>query len=479
MNRMSRRGLLLGTAATLAAPALALAQSGDVDVVIVGAGAAGIAAARRVIAAGRRCVVLEASDRIGGRCFTDTRTFDVPYDRGAHWLHSPDLNPLTKIARGTGLDVYAAPRGQRLRLGRRFGREGELEDFLAAVVRGSRAIGDAARNPKDIPASQALPAKELGDWRQTVEFTLGAFGAGRDLDEISAQDFSKATERGEAMFCREGLGTLVAKLADPSIIRLSTQVNQIHTWGRGVVEAQTNKGTVRGRSAIVTVSTGVLAAGKLRFDPVLPRRHLDAIAKLPMGNYEHVAVQFNGNPLGLETDDLVFEKSTGPATAALLANVSGTSLCLVEIGGRHARTLAQSGERAMIAFATDWLANVFGSQIKNEISKAHATQWIKEPWILGSMAAASVGGAGMRRALMEPVRDRVYFAGEAVHETLYGTVGGAWESGDRAAELALKRLGGGGAGPVARRPATRGAPKRTQQQPPSSFPGTLILRGRD
>lgn len=473
MKRLSRRSFLAGGAAALAAPAVALAQSGDVDVVIVGAGAAGVAAARRVVAAGRRCVVVEASDRIGGRCFTETRTFGVPFDRGAHWLHSPDINPVAKLARGTGLDVYPAPRGQRLRIGRRFGREGELEDFLAATVRGSRAIGDAARSPRDIPAAQALP-KELGDWRPTVEFVLGPFTNGKDLDEISAQDFARASERGEAMFCREGFGALIVKLADPGIVRLSTVASNIHTWGRGIVEVQTNRGTIRGRAAIVTVSTGVLAAGKLRFDPVLPKRHLDAIAKLPLGACEHVAVQFDGNPLGLETDDMVFEKAGGPATAALLANASGTSLCLIEIGGRHARSLAQAGEPAMTAFAGDWLASLFGNQIKAEIRKASATQWFKEPWVLGSISAALPGGAGMRRTLMEPVRDRVYFAGEAVHETLYGTVGGAWESGERAAEAALKRLGGGA--PVVRRPVKRAPAARPPQ---STYTGTPMLRGRD
>ncbi len=118
----------------------------------------------------------------------------------------------------------------------------------------------------------------------------------------------------------------------------------------------------------------------------------------------------------------------------------------------------------MTAFATDWLVSMFGSQIKNGIRKTHATQWLKEPWALGSMSAALPGGAGMRRALMEPVRDRVYFAGEAVHETLYGTVGGAWESGERAAEAALKRLGGGGGG----------APRRQPKRPAARAPQTSM-----
>ena len=111
--------------------------SSTVDVAIVGAGAAGIAAARKVAAAGRRYVVIEATDHIGGRCITDTATFGVPYDRGAHWLYLPDSNPLTKLTPNRG-DIYPAPRSQKVRIGRRFAREGELEDFVGAGARHAR-----------------------------------------------------------------------------------------------------------------------------------------------------------------------------------------------------------------------------------------------------------------------------------------------------------------------------------------------------
>src|SRR6266516_1218320 len=134
MSALSRRSFLAASAAVAARPALAApAPLPGVDVVIVGAGAAGIAAARRIAPSGRRLDFLEASARVGGRCFTDMRTFGVPYDRGAHWLHMPDLNPVAKLAtRGSGFDVYPAPPGQKLRLTKRNAREGEMEDYLAA-----------------------------------------------------------------------------------------------------------------------------------------------------------------------------------------------------------------------------------------------------------------------------------------------------------------------------------------------------------
>src|SRR5262249_30562375 len=188
-------------------------------------------------------------------------------------------------------------------------------------------------------------------------------------------------------------------------------------------------------------STGVLGAGKIRFDPELPRRYAEAIAKLTMGSYEQIALEIPGNPFGLQSDDLIFEKAGGPRTAALLANASGTSLFLVRIGGGFARDLARQGGGAMTAFARDWGARLFGGRAKQAVKRTHAAQWIKEPWVLGGFAAGAPGGQPGRRALMEPVRDRLFLAGEAVHETLWGTVGGAWESGERAAEALIRRGG--------------------------------------
>src|SRR5580698_1766253 len=197
MNRLSRRSFLAASAALTAGSARAAPEaprSRYVDVVIVGAGAAGIAAARRLAAAGRKVALIEAAATVGGRCITDTATFGVPFDRGAHWVHMPDINPLAKLGTQTGLDLYPAPPGQRVRIGRRYAREGEMEDYLGGVVRASSAIADATRLKTDVSCAQALP-KDLGDWRSTIEFVLGPFGCGKDLAEVSAADFDHSAER--------------------------------------------------------------------------------------------------------------------------------------------------------------------------------------------------------------------------------------------------------------------------------------------
>jgi len=438
---LNRRIFIAGSAALASAPALgAVSASGETDVAIVGAGAAGIAAARKVAAAGRRYVLLEAGDRIGGRCLTDTATFGVPYDRGAHWLHMPDINPLTRLApRASGFDVYPAPPGQKLRIARRNAREGEMEDYLAAIVRANRAIQDASRGKIDISCKQALP-KDLGDWQPAVEFVLGPFGCGKDLDQISALDFSRSAERDVDAFCRQGLGALLAKLGADLAVQLKAPVTRMQST-RNFVEMDTGRGFIKARAAIVTVSTGVLAAEKIKFLPDLPKRQLDAVAKLSLGSYDHVALELKGNALQLRNDDLVFEKATSSRTAALLANVSGTSLAMIEIGGKFGAELTKAGEAAMTDFATGWLTEMFGADARKAIGKTHATRWNAEPFALGAFSAAAVGGQGGRRILMEPVRERLFFAGEAIHETLWGTVGGAWESGERAADAALRLWG--------------------------------------
>src|SRR6202161_3191689 len=399
--KISRRCFLATAAALAARPAAAATPQpapAATDVIIVGAGAAGIAAARRIAAAGRRYVLDERSDHIGGRCITDTRTFGVTYDRGAHWIYAPDLNPLTKLTPRRGIEVYPAPPSQKIRIGRRFAREGELEDFLSAEVRATRAINEAARKA-DIPCEQVMPA-DLGDWRGTVEFMLGPYGCGKDLAQVSCLDLSKGAERTAAMFCRQGLGALITAMADGLAVQLSTPVKSID-YRRGV-SVETAKGTLSARAVIVTVPTNVIASGKIQFTPELPHRNIDAFGRLSLGSYDHIALELNGNPLGLESDDLVFEKSANTHTAAILANIGGTALVTIDVAGAFGRDLSAQGEAAMFDFAADWLANLYGAEIKQAIGRKHATRWTADPFALGAWSAAVPGSQFARRQFLDP-----------------------------------------------------------------------------
>src|SRR4051795_11389421 len=261
------------------APAWAAPLPREADIVVIGAGAAGIAAARRIMAANRKVIVVEAAGQIGGRCLTDTATFEVPFDRGARWMHNPETNPMINLARAAGLEITTAPSGQKIRIGRRNARAGETEEFLAALVRANRAIDDASRR-FDVSCASVLP-KDLGDWAGAAEFVLGANFSGKDLKDVSVVDKVRAQDRNTAIACRQGLGTLIAKLGEQLPLSLSTPANRI-SWDRRDVTVETPAGRIAARAAVITVSTNVLTAGNIKFAPDIPKRAIDAAAKLSL-----------------------------------------------------------------------------------------------------------------------------------------------------------------------------------------------------
>jgi monoamine oxidase len=468
---ITRRDFLSATAGLAMVPVFggragAAALPREADIVVIGAGAAGIAAARRIMAANRKVIVVEAASQIGGRCQTDTSTFEVPFDRGARWMHNPETNPMIKLARSAGLEVMPAPSGQKIRIGRRNARAGETEEFLASLVRANRAIDEASRK-FDVSCASVLP-KDLGDWAGTAEFVLGANFAGKDLKEFSVGDKARAQDRNTAIACRQGLGTLIAKLGEQVPLSLSTPANRI-SWGSRDVQVETPSGKIAARAAIITVSSNVLAAGNIKFSPDIPKRTLDAAAKLSLGSFDRIALQMPGNPLGLARDDIVIEQSNSTRTALLYANIGASSLCSIDVAGSFGRDLSAQGEKAMVAFAVEWLGKLYGSEVAAAVKKSSATRWNAAPFALGAMSAAGPGGQASRKLLTEPV-GCMYLAGEATHETLWGTIDGAWESGERAAEAALRRIG-------ALRdpePATPAPKQRRRTQPRSAMPGSPI-----
>jgi len=441
---MTRRDLFWASAAAIAAApafarrAWAAPLPRDADIVVIGAGAAGIAAARRVQAANRKVIVVEATPLIGGRCLTDTGTFDVPFDRGARWIHNPDTNPIARLVRNAGLELSAAPLAQKIRIGQRNARPGETEQFLAALVHANRAIDDASRGKADQACASVLP-KDLGDWAGTTEFVLGANGTGKDLSDVSVMDRARAQDRSTIIGCRQGLGVLIARLGAQIPMSLSAPVSQIG-WSNRDVVVETPAGKIAARAAVVTASSNVLAAGNIKFTPEMPKRQLEAATRLTLGSYDRIALQLPANPLGLSRDDTVIEQSNSTRTALLSANIGGSSLCVIDVAGSFGRDLSAQGEKAMVAFAVEWLTKLFGNDLASAVKKSSATRWNASPFALGAMSVAPPGAQPLRKTLGEPFGN-VFLAGEATHETLWGTVHGAWESGERAAEAALRKIG--------------------------------------
>ena len=207
----TRRNAIAGLVSTLSCPAIAdLRLQPDFDVLIVGAGAAGIAAARRIAASRRTVAILEASGRWGGRCFTDMSTFDMPYDQGAYSIHLPELSSLPKVASQNRIELYPDPERQQIRIFGRIGFERDLEALYTNRVRCNLAISDAAAG-KDVSCAKAL-SEDLGDWRPTMEFILGPYRFGADLKDLSAKEYAVPINRNPPLLCRQGVGFLIPRL---------------------------------------------------------------------------------------------------------------------------------------------------------------------------------------------------------------------------------------------------------------------------
>jgi monoamine oxidase len=408
-----------------------------VDIVIIGAGAAGISAARSVAAMGRPYVLLEASSRVGGRAVTDMQTFGVPFDMGAHWIHMPGLHPLSRLGKKAGFDIYRAPDEPRLFINGREGSDGEYKAFDDAVERVERAITAAGSAARDVPASNVLP--KLGPWGDTAELVVGPLSCAKELNHISTLDFARSEEEEVDDFCRQGFGTLIAHLAKPLSVHLDTQVTALDLRGRDEVVVETSRGILRCAAVIIAIPPSMLVQERLRILPELDAGHRAAIEGISLGAYDHIAFLLPKNPFDLKADELVFFRSDGRRGCALLGRIGGTDLHSIEVGGDVAVELAGSPAAAG-AFAREVIARECGRSVARRIAKVRATAWTREPFALGAFSCAEPGVAHLRRVLAKPIDDRLFFAGEHTHEGLWGTVGGAWLSGERAAKQAVRAI---------------------------------------
>jgi len=438
MARLTRRTLLAGSAAWLAAPAISRAASGDYDVAVVGAGAAGLAAARKLNASGRRVLVIEAASRPGGRIASAARPSGAIYDKGANRFSAPRHNPFIAIAREAKLTVYDPPVGKRLYVGDREARDNEYDDFIAALGRANRTIAAVAELGRDVAASRALP--ELGDWQGTVSFLLGPQPHGKELDAISALDLSRLEERHDDVMIREGTAALMEAAAKPLAIEFNTAVQAVNLGGRGRVELATDRGAVTARAVIVTASTGVLGAGRIRFTPGLPQPVADAIGKLSLGTHERAIFELPGNPYRFNADERVVFKTKDARAAMFTMRLGGSDVAYADFGGELARELWKAGGGAIADHIAKALAAHFGGGTQPEIGRVEVTRWSAEPFVLGGASAAAPGAGASRRLLLQPVHERLFLAGEAAHETMWGTIAGAALSGERAAAQAIAYL---------------------------------------
>lgn len=410
-------------------------QPTDHDVIVIGAGAAGLAATKTLHEAGHKVLCLEAAGRIGGRVHTDHRIFGLPFDIGAHWLHTETLNPFIAIGQDLGLDLY--PQHERGHT------HGDPEARLWDIADQLRMrLHETAASGTDRSLWDLYDGSD--DWSASAALML-SLSMGRDMAEISAIDWC-LFEDARDWFCKEGFGTIVARHAGPLPIALDTAVTAITRTPSGVT-VETARGSLSAKATILTVSQGVLAAEAIRFDPPLEADRLRAIDTITMGTYNHVALQFDPATLPVEADTWVTYKVGAPDAAGVLrgggflCNVSGTGLSVFEHSGTFAREMERAGQEAAIDFALTRLSDIFGADIRRDFVKGHAMQWGLDPLTLGSYSGAMPGGSGLRACLGQPHAEVIHFAGEATHRGEMASVSGAHKEGLRAAVDVIAQLG--------------------------------------
>ncbi|HMO72437.1 MAG TPA: NAD(P)/FAD-dependent oxidoreductase [Paracoccaceae bacterium] len=408
----------------------------DVDVAIVGAGCAGLAAAKALRARGLTFAVWEAMPRIGGRAWTHDRDFGIPFDIGCAWLHAADRNPFFPEAQAAGWTLHHHDMGLDHLY---FGNRRATPDELARTREAEAALAECL--------AKGAPGDRLGDLiadchclRANATFA-GPMDYGLDPDEISAADYAAAADLDPNYFTREGFGALIHRWGADVPVALSCPVRRIAWGGPGVV-LEGPRGMLRARAVIVTVSTGVLSFDQIAFSPALPEAHQEAVFDLPMGLLTKIPLRLRGNRFGLSTfDDLLIDRRARH-DLFFLCFPFDLDLMVGFVGGDFAWELEAAGQDAAVEFATDRLADIFGSDVRRAVDHGIMTNWGADRWVRGAYAGARPGRSGARAALAEPVGDRIWFAGEALApHGLTQTAAGARLSGEAVAAHVAAALG--------------------------------------
>ncbi len=431
-------------------------EGDQADVLVIGAGAAGLAAARRLADAGGRVIVLEARDRLGGRVWT-TQFCGVPLDLGAGWVHGYERNPLSEHARRAGVRLAPSDTvllGADLALfdadGRRWtaGEREALEAKFDAVMDelGALAAARAEQGLPDISLQAAFDELGQGDagilhalhykFNSEIEHEYGG-----DIAEMSLLNWDDDTTPhvlGDADALPEGGWWRVIEPACAGLdIRLRKTVARVEYGILGVTVGCTDQSTYTAPHCVVTLPLGVLKAGSVAFAPELPERKRAAIARLGMGVLNRLVLKFP-RVFWPQTDWLgVIAARRGYWAEWLdMSRHTGQPILIAFNAAAYGREVESLTDERQVSEAMSVLRRLFGDVPEPE--SFAVTRWASDLLARGAYSFVGVSASSAdRAALGEPVAGRLFFAGEATSVEYPANVHGAWLSGERAAREVL------------------------------------------
>jgi monoamine oxidase len=400
----------------------------EVDVAIIGAGAAGLGAAHALSKTGLRVIVLEARNRLGGRAFTQQLANGIVFDVGCGWLHSADKNPFVDIAAELGFDIDRGRPHWSQQTNNIGFPQAEREAYLREMSAFYDRAEAAAEADDDHPASELLlPGNR---WNAMLN-CVSTYINGVELDRVSIHDMDAYEDTEINWRSKRGYGALVAAYGAPCPVALDTQVTLIDHAG-ACIRIETSRGTLTANQVIVTVPTNLIANETLRFSPSLPDK-IAAARGLPLGLADKVMLALDDDGETLPRDGHLRGSTTRVNTGSYHLRPQGFASIEGYFGGRFARELEDAGEGALAATAIDEIVALLGSEYRRKLRPLSSSRWAHDPFATGSYSHALPGHAGDRASLAAPIDGRIFFAGEATSPNFFSTCHGALESGIRAA----------------------------------------------
>ena len=422
------------------------------DTIVVGAGVAGLSAARLLVGEGRRVVVLEARDRVGGRVWTE-RSDGLVTDLGASWIHGVTDCPVAAAVEAFGMPsvefsvggyqpdgrpiAYYDDQGLRLSDGnaRAFARDvhavdAALEDVIAAShpLASYRDVTEVALSALRWPEDRAQRVREYLEHRAEEQY-------GSWIEDLAAHGLDDDSIDGDEVVFPNGYDALPKRLAEGLDIRLRHDVTRVY-WSADGVEVMTSAGRFASDDVVVTVPVGVLKSGTLAIEPPLPEPIAGALSRLTMNAFEKVFMRF---PTKFWDDGVYAIRQLGPEGRRWhswydLTSMAGAPTLLTFAAGPAALETRDWSDDRVASSIMIQLRRLYGAQVQ---APTHVimTRWQDDPYSRGSYAYMTVGASTQDHdALATPVGGVLHLAGEATWTADPATVPAAMYSGHRAAQ---------------------------------------------